>query len=74
MFGNRPRVRKIVLGLILTIAATTLIGLLLSPILPQAIADPMALILPINLALVWAVWSYVKYKEGEPQMSTDEHE
>ena len=59
------RVRKIILGLALAIAGTTVVGLLLAPMLPQVNAEPIAFILPINLALAWCVWSLTR-----PQLTT----
>ncbi len=72
LFKNRPRIRKIALRLAIAIAVSTLIGLLLSPMLPQSIADPMALVLPINLALAWTVWNYVRLKKDNAKVVIDE--
>jgi hypothetical protein len=51
-----PRARRAALYLSLTIVATTILGILLCPFLPQNNAEPMAFILPINLALAWCIW------------------
>ena len=59
------RVRKIILALSVALAATTLIGCLLSPVLPQDNAEPMAFVLPINLVLAWCVWRLMP-KAGVP--------
>jgi hypothetical protein len=53
---NWPRARKAAAWLAVAIAATTILGVLLSPILPQNNYEPLAFILPINLALAWSVW------------------
>ena len=55
MMWRRPP-KPLALWLALAIAATTVLGLVLSFMLPQAIGEPMALVLPINLALAWAIW------------------
>ena len=56
LFRNWPRAKKAAAYLALAIAATTILGVLLSPILPQNNAEPLAFILPINLALAWSIW------------------
>ena len=56
LFRKSPWVKKIAACLAIAVATTTVIGVLLSPILPQANAEPMAFVLPINLALAWCVW------------------
>ena len=64
LFRNRPRVHAAARYLALAIAATTLLEILLAPLLPQNNAEPMAFILPINLALAWCVWRLTR---GQPQ-------
>jgi len=56
LFRNWPRARRAALYLALAIVATTILGILLSPLLPQNNAEPTAFILPINVALAWCVW------------------
>jgi hypothetical protein len=59
MFRDRPRVRKIIRNLTLAIVISTGIALLAAFVLPQVIADPLALVLPINLALAMSIWRLV---------------
>jgi hypothetical protein len=66
---SRPRLRRVATYLALAVAATTIIGLLLSPVLPQNNAEPMAFILPINLALAWCVWRLTR-GGAQPQPAT----
>jgi hypothetical protein len=56
MMRQRPRARRAAVYLAFAVAASTLLGLLLSSLLPQKIAEPMALVLPANLALAAALW------------------
>ncbi|MEA2710559.1 MAG: hypothetical protein QOF78_3160 [Phycisphaerales bacterium] len=59
LFRKWPRARRTALWLALGIAGTTILGVLLSPILPQDNAEPMALVLPINVALAWCIWRMI---------------
>ena len=70
LFRNRPRLRRVATYLALAIAATTTVGLLLSPVLPQNNAEPMAFILPINLALAWCVWRLTRGGAQRPPATT----
>jgi hypothetical protein len=60
MLFKRGRGKQVTWRLAAAVAVSTLVGFVLSPLLPQIIADPMALVLPINLALAYAVWKYTK--------------
>ena len=55
MFRKSPGVKKLAAGLAIAIGASTLLGILLAPLLPQDVAEPMALLLAPNLALAWCV-------------------
>lgn len=65
-----PRHAKIVVNLSLAVAATTLLGILISPLLPQYIAEPMALILPINLAIAFSTRRYLENSPASAQSAT----
>jgi hypothetical protein len=56
LFRKPGRVKRHAAGLAIAIAASTLLGVLLAPLLPQDVAEPMALVLAPNLALGWCVW------------------
>jgi hypothetical protein len=56
LYRKSAGVKKLAAWLAIGIAATTLIGILLSPLLPQDNAEPMSLVLPINLVLAWCVY------------------
>jgi hypothetical protein len=71
LFGDRPRVRQAALGLALAVVISTVIGCILCPFLPQVNAGPMALILPINLGLLAAIWMITR-KETEAKPSIDQ--
>jgi hypothetical protein len=64
LFRNWPRAKKAAAYLAMTIAATTILGVVLSPILPQNNAEPLAFIVPINLALAWSVWRLTQVTRG----------
>jgi hypothetical protein len=66
----RPGVRRAVVWVGFAVAASTLLGLALSPMLPQVVAEPMALALPMNLALAWGVWRFVSSGFATPQGAT----
>jgi hypothetical protein len=53
------------------VAASTILGVVLSILLPQRIAEPMALVLPINVALAWAVLLYSRQSitDGKPHVT-----
>jgi hypothetical protein len=55
LFRKSPRVKKLAAGLAVAIAASTLIGFVLMPFLPQDNLEPLLLVLPINFALAWTV-------------------
>ena len=58
---RRPRrAAKVAIVLSLVIVASTLIGILASPLLPQVNGEPMAFILPVNVGLAYAIWRYAK--------------
>ena len=42
------------------VAGSSVLGVILSVMLPQRVAEPMALVLPINVALAWAVYNLSK--------------
>lgn len=67
IFRNWPRAKRAAAWLAVAIVATTILGILLAPLLPQSNAEPLAFILPINLALAWSVWRLAR-----PQPSVDE--
>jgi hypothetical protein len=58
MTRKNPRGVQVAVVSAILVAASTLIGLVASIFLPQDIREPMALVLPINLALAWSVWHY----------------
>jgi hypothetical protein len=60
------RASRIVTYLGFAIVAFNVLGIILSPLLPQRIAEPMALILPINLAIAFSTRQYL----ANPQPST----
>jgi hypothetical protein len=67
LFRKSVRVKRIALWLALAIAGTTVLGVLLSPALPQVNGEPMAFVLPINLALAWSIWKRTsKFDAPEP--------
>ena len=66
LFARRPRLRAAARHLAIAIAALTILGLLLTPLLPQTNLEPMAFILPINVALAWCVWRLTR-DPAQPQ-------
>lgn len=63
--GSRRRARVAVV-LAVIIAISTLLGLLASPVLPQANAEPMSFILPINACIAYAIWRHSREAAGKP--------
>jgi hypothetical protein len=55
---KKPRAVQVALVAAVAVAASTLLGVIASPFLPQVNGEPMALVLPANVALAWCVWSY----------------
>ena len=64
------RAAKVAVALSLVVVASTLIGILASPLLPQVNGEPMAFILPINVSLAYAVWRYARNRPS-PTLSRE---
>lgn len=65
LIQRAPRRSRVAVGTALAIAGLTLLGLLLQalPMFDQVNGEPLALIIPMNLALAWSVWRYCKGRE-----------
>jgi hypothetical protein len=67
MWSRRPKRVTVVIALI--VAASTVLGVLLSLVLPQANGEPMALVLPINVAVAWGIWRMSRNNQQSPAPS-----
>jgi hypothetical protein len=72
MGRKKPRgVVRLAVVCAFVVAASTILGVIVSVMLPQRIAEPMALVLPINVGLALALFHYAKaHPPSDPQRAS----
>jgi hypothetical protein len=73
MARKSRRVVSLARVLSIMVAASTVAGLLLKPMLRQVNGEPMALVLPANIALAWVVWRFSQARQRRDPSHEEVH-